>query len=65
VNAPDFIPPLENGCGLIEGMDIDRYHTLSAISKSGLDDLNMSPAHYFAWHLDPARPASPVRAAGT
>jgi exodeoxyribonuclease VIII len=62
VNAPDFIPPLENGCGLHEGLDIERYHAMHPISKTGLDDLNRSPAHYFAWHLDPERPAPPVRA---
>lgn len=43
-------------------LTIEQYHALPSISKSGLDDLNKSPAHYFAWHLDPHRPAPPVRA---
>lgn len=37
-------------------LDIDKYHASSGISKSGLDDIAISPAHYFAGHLDPRRP---------
>ncbi|MEX3614445.1 MAG: PD-(D/E)XK nuclease-like domain-containing protein [Burkholderia gladioli] len=47
---------------LIEHLDIDAYHARSEISKSGLDDINVSPAHFYALHLDPKRPARPMRA---
>lgn len=43
-------------------LTIEQYHALESISKTGLDDINVSPAHYFAWHRDPFRPARPVLA---
>lgn len=52
----DFIPPLENGCGLVEGLSIERYHSLEPISKSQLDDLHASPWHFYKRHRDPTRP---------
>jgi exodeoxyribonuclease VIII len=52
----DFIPPLGNGCGLVEGLDIERYHAMSPVSKSQLDDLAASPWHFYKRHRDPARP---------
>ncbi|WP_233854032.1 PD-(D/E)XK nuclease-like domain-containing protein [Paraburkholderia sp. HD33-4] len=52
----DFIPPLENGRGLVENLDIERYHALEPVSKSQLDDLNVSPFHFYSWHRDPLRP---------
>jgi exodeoxyribonuclease VIII len=52
----DFIPPLENGCGLVEGLGIESYHSMPSISKSGLDLLAQSPAIFHACVLDPNRP---------
>lgn len=43
--------------GLMHGLDIDAYHAMPGISKTGLDRIEQSPAHYFGWHLDPQRPA--------
>lgn len=37
-------------------LTIEQYHALPSISKSQLDDLNVSPLHYYAWHRDPNRP---------
>lgn len=37
-------------------LTIEQYHALAAISKSGLDDINVSPAHFYAHHLDANRP---------
>lgn len=42
--------------GLIDDLSIDAYHGGPGISKSGLDDIDRSPATYFARHLDPKRP---------
>jgi hypothetical protein len=42
---------------LIHDLPIDEYHSRPEVSKSGLDDLNQSPAIYFARHLNPDRPA--------
>lgn len=41
---------------IIEGLGIEEYHAMPAISKSGLDSIDLSPAIYYARHLDPARP---------
>lgn len=41
---------------IIEGLDIDAYHMLASISKSGLDLLAQSPAIYHARVLNPDRP---------
>lgn len=43
--------------GIVEGLSIDDYHAGPGISKSGLDDINASPAIYYGRHLDPQRPA--------
>lgn len=37
-------------------LTIEQYHAMPEISKSGLDDLNRSPAHFYALHRDPNRP---------
>lgn len=58
----DFIPPLENDCGLVEGLGIEEYHAMPAISKSGLDSIDLSPAIYYARHLNPARPPRGAKA---
>ncbi|CAN0620301.1 Exonuclease VIII [Burkholderia multivorans] len=47
---------------LIDHLDIDKYHALPDLSKSGLDHVNMSPAHFYALHRDPNRPAPKDRA---
>ena len=36
----------------------DKFHCGIGISKSGLDDIDQSPLHYFARHLDPRRPGA-------
>lgn len=46
---------------LIEHLDIDEYHARPQISKSQLDTINVSPAHFWALHRDPARPAPNTR----
>jgi exodeoxyribonuclease VIII len=46
-----------------EPISIEAYHALPGISKTGLDVVNRSPAHYFAQTLDPLRP-EPVTRAG-
>jgi len=46
-----------NLIGIHPDLDIDAYHAdTTAISKTGLDLIERSPAHYFAEYLDPARP---------
>jgi hypothetical protein len=43
--------------GLYYQLPIDQYHgDRESISKSGLDEIARSPAHYFARRQDPARP---------
>ncbi|MBN6728753.1 PD-(D/E)XK nuclease-like domain-containing protein [Burkholderia multivorans] len=46
---------------LIEHLDIDEYHVRGEISKSQLDTINVSPAHFWALHRDPGRPAPTTR----
>ncbi|OXI24332.1 PD-(D/E)XK nuclease-like domain-containing protein [Burkholderia sp. AU15512] len=46
---------------LIEHLDIDVYHSRPEISKSQLDTINVSPAHFWALHRDPNRPAPTTR----
>lgn len=53
----EFVP------GLVEGLDIDEYHSLDPVSKSQLDTLDLSPAIFFARHRAADRPA-PVEKAG-
>lgn len=49
--------------GVIHGMDINDYHAIAdAISKTGLDRIRRSPAHYYALTLDPKRPPDQERA---
>jgi hypothetical protein len=52
----EFIP------GIVHGLDINEYHGMAPISKSGLDSIDLSPAIYYARHLDPNRPPSRERA---
>ena len=51
----DLLPP-QGFPGIAHGIDIDVYHSMPGISKTGIDAVNRSPAHYFGWHLDPMRP---------
>ena len=51
-----WIPPFEGGCGVVDGLDVERYHAQLEVSKSGLDDIDLSPAHFFALHRAPNRP---------
>jgi len=39
-----------------DDLTIEQYHALDDISKSGLDDIDLSPAHFFALHRAPNRP---------
>ncbi|HEX7387839.1 MAG TPA: PD-(D/E)XK nuclease-like domain-containing protein [Castellaniella sp.] len=49
--------PIARSPGLYPDLDIDAYHAdTTAISKTGLDLIERSPAHYYAEYLDPARP---------
>lgn len=61
VELTDLLPP-QGFPGIAHGVDIDVYHSMPGISKTGLDAVNRSPAHYFGWHLDPVRPPSKERA---
>lgn len=54
------VPPFQ--AGSVVGLDIDVYHSMAGISKSGLDLIARSPAHYFAHYLDPQRPPPRERA---
>lgn len=57
MSAADF--PL----GLRFNLPAEQYHAMPGVSASGLRDFARSPLHYFALHLDPARPA-PTEKAG-
>lgn len=37
-------------------LSIEEYHAMAPISKTGLDAIDLSPAIFYARHLDPARP---------
>lgn len=41
---------------LDHSLSIEEYHAMPAISKSGLDSIDLSPAIYYARHVDPNRP---------
>lgn len=48
--------------GLHYDLAIEQYHGSGVgISKSGLDDIERSPLHYYASHLDPDRPKEEER----
>lgn len=46
----------------IDDLDIDDYHSMPQLSKTGLDMVNISPATYFANYLSENRPPQKVRA---
>lgn len=54
---------IDQWIGLRHGESIDDYHAdKTAISKSGLDQINQSPFIYYSRSLDPTRPPEPSRA---
>lgn len=61
MNAPDTMPH-----GLFAGVPAAEYHrrTLGEVSKSGLDRLARSPAHYRAWVLGAEQSDTPAMAFG-
>lgn len=48
--------------GIFNSIDIDDYHSGPGISNTGLSHIARSPAHFYALHLDPARPPEKERA---
>lgn len=62
VEADDLAPSPQGCPGVKHGIDIAVYHAMPGISKTGLDCIERSPAHYYAWHLDPHRPEPKARA---
>jgi hypothetical protein len=49
------------GMGLIEGLPSDAYHSMPGVSKSGLDRLAVSPAHYVAYLNEPREETPALR----
>lgn len=47
----EFIP------GIVHGLDIEAYHAMEPVSKSGLDSIDLSPFIFWSRHRDPNRPA--------
>lgn len=62
LSAPPIIELPHGVPGIADDISIEAYHAMPGISKTGLDMINRSPAHYYAWHLDPMRPPPPERA---
>lgn len=58
MNASDAIT-----MGLVLDMPAERYHSVAAMSASGLKQIQQSPAHYFGMYLDPAKPVEKKSAA--
>lgn len=54
VRATDILP--HGFPGIEHNIDIDLYHSMPGISKTGLDAIDRCPAHFYGWHLDPLRP---------
>lgn len=62
LNATESMP---KRCGIAMlkfDLPIDVYHADPAVSKSQLDDLELSPWHFFQLHRNPDRPAPKQRA---
>lgn len=60
VVVQDILPPYFPGT--LHGVDIDQYHAMVGISKTGLDEIERSGAHYFGNRLHPNRPPPKERA---
>lgn len=43
--------------GIVHDLDIETYHAMPSISNSQLNDLALSPRHFYALNRDPHRPA--------
>lgn len=56
----DILPPYFPGT--LVDVDINVYHAMPGISKTGLDLIERSPAHYHAMYLNPERPPQKERA---
>lgn len=52
----EIVPLAPSAPGVYYDIDINVYHGGPAISKSGLDDMEKSPATYYDFHINPARP---------
>lgn len=49
---------------IVQDLDIKSYHSdTRSVSKTGLDDIEHSPAYFFGNHLDPNRPPRPKETA--
>jgi len=63
VGETGLAEPLPEGFpGIRHDVEIEAYHAMVGISKTGLDNINRSPAHYYALHRDPLRPTPKDRA---
>lgn len=54
MNAPERIPAVE----VFDGLAADQYHADPAVSNSMLSSMARSPAHFWALHRAPSRPAA-------
>ncbi len=46
---------------VVFGLPPEQYHAHTSLSNSGLGDIAQSPAHYYARHLNPKRPAQEAK----
>lgn len=44
--------------GVYTDLDIEKYHSVEGVSRSGLIEFNKTPFHYWNKYLNPERPAS-------
>lgn len=61
--APKNARPALDFTGVVPDLPIEVYHRGPQISKSGLDDIDRSPAYWWAMHRDPNAPARETTAA--
>ena len=43
--------------GIYKDLNIEQYHSVNGVSRSGLMHFEKSPFHYWSEYLDPAKPA--------
>ena len=60
ITLPDELPP--DWPGIHDDISIEAYHAMPGISRTGLDMIHRSPAHFYGWHIDPLRPERRERA---